>query len=284
MNSCIDFETGKDKLIVMPFRPGPGQGADGIGLGVHFFLGNLICLHPGLLECWFGWRVKKIFPHPDRLTAYCRGQNPSMDILGLGAGEKVRFWIEGRYCCAGEAVSIEVVLHDARDSLISRSGFTLEPEGGLLGFGRAVFDWIRDCGITCDGYPGGLWPEKISLNGLDHLGEALGVLYLNYVDGAGAFLDLAHFEKAVSTCPDSYLCQDLLGWGLYKNGHHGRAAEAFTEAVVLNPDGMGALAGLMWCALAEKDLEKTLHYALEKGRCRGEDPKKARAFVVNKFS
>ncbi len=284
MNPCIDFETGKDKLIVMPLQPGPGQGTDGTGLGIHFFLGNLVCLHPGLLECWFGWRVKKIFPDPGLLTAYCRGQNSAVDIQELGAGQKVRFWIEGRYCCAGETMSIEAVLHDTRDHLAFGAGFTLEPEGGALGFGRAFFDWIRDCGISIDGHPGALWPEKISPEGMDHLGKALGVLYLNYVDGSGAAVDLTHFETAASACPDSYLCQDLLGWGLYKNGLNERAAEAFVIAAGLNPNGLGALAGLMWCALAERDREKTLHYALEKGRCRGENPKKARDFVASKFS
>jgi hypothetical protein len=47
---------------------------------------------------------------------------------------------------------------------------------------------------------------------------------------------------------------------------------------------MGALAGLMWCAVLEKDRDKALQYALDKGRCRGEAPEKAKAFVEKKFA
>lgn len=284
MKESINFVSGKEKLIVMPFQPGPGQEPDGTGLGVHFLLGNLFCLHPGLLECWFGWRVKKIFSDPLSLTSYSMGNEPFQDIGALGSREKVRFWMEGMYWSDLETVRIEAVLHDTRGAVLIRSGFTLDCEDGCLGFRKDFFDWLGNCGLGCDRPSPAFWPEKITLAGLDSLGRALEILYMNYVDGSDAPIDLARFEKAATLCPKSYLCQDLLGWGLYKNDQNHRAAEAFAKAVALNPDGMGALAGLMWCALAEQDREKTLGYALEKGRCRGEDPAKARAFVEKKFS
>jgi len=271
----------KNKMIVMPLQPGPGEEAGGIGLGIHFLLGNMICLNPGFLECWFGWRVKKIFPGADRLMAYCRGGDPFPDINGLGAREKVRFWMEGRYFMAREGVGVELVLHDTRDQESFSKEFILGFDDGMLGFCRGVLDWLDTLGL---GWKGSVWSEHITRDGLDCLGNALEGLYLTYVDPGTGQVDLTLFERAATLCPGSYLCQDLLGWGLYKNDLNERAAEAFADAAELNPDGMGALAGLMWCALAEQDREKTLHYALEKGRCRGEDPEKARAFVVNKFS
>ena len=92
------------------------------------------------------------------------------------------------------------------------------------------------------------------------------------------------FEKTVSLCPASYLAQHLLGWGRYKNKDYSGAEAAFSKAVEINRDGLGALAGLMWCAVEAKDRSAALHYALEKARCRGGDPDKARAFVEKKFS
>jgi len=47
--------------MVFPLQPEKGRVFSGVGLGVHFLLGNVMALHTGLKELWFGWRVKKIF-------------------------------------------------------------------------------------------------------------------------------------------------------------------------------------------------------------------------------
>ncbi|MCG8634503.1 MAG: hypothetical protein MI863_11790 [Desulfobacterales bacterium] len=280
----IKAEKGRDKLIVMPLQPAEGQVADGTGLGVHFLLGNLFCLHKGFLECWFGWRVKNIFPDADALTGYCRSHSPHADIRGLGRREKVRFWLEGSCTRDGEGVGIDVVLHDTRDGISVGESFELTFDDGLTGFRECFFGWLEDKGPGFDGRDTGTWPERVSTQGFDYLGRALEALYLSYVDSDTASIDMAYFDRAAALCPDSYLVQDLVGWGLYKNEAYRRAETAFSRARELNPDGMGALAGLMWCAVVEKDRTKALRYALEKGRCRGEDPEKARAFVDKKFA
>ena len=64
----------KSRLVVLPFQPQEEQSYDGIGLAIHFLLGNIVAIHTGLKEFWFGWRVKKIFPEKERLVAYCRGE------------------------------------------------------------------------------------------------------------------------------------------------------------------------------------------------------------------
>jgi tetratricopeptide (TPR) repeat protein len=275
---------GRDKLIVMPLQPAQGQEAGGTGLGIHFLLGNLFCLHKGFLECWFGWRVKNIFPDAKELTAYCRGNSPYNDIRGLGNREKVRFWLEGTYALVPEGVTTDMVLHDTRDDLFVRESFFLNFDDELFGFRDRFFDWLDNCGPGFDGRDTGVWPEQIDLQGLDYLGRALEALYLSYVDAGVKSIDMEYYDRAVEQCPDSYLVQDLHGWGLYKNEVYGRAEAAFLKARELNPDGMGAIAGLMWCAVLDKDREKALEYALEKGRCRGEDPEKAKAFVDKKLA
>ena len=50
-----------DQCIVLPLRTESHDSFDGTGLALHFLLGNVLVLHTGLKEMWFGWRVKKIF-------------------------------------------------------------------------------------------------------------------------------------------------------------------------------------------------------------------------------
>ncbi len=286
MSGYIELETGKEKIIVMPLQPETERQGDGIGLGLHFLLGNLFCLHPGLLECWFGWRVKKIFPKPSELITYCNGGHPFQEINKLGQREKVRFWVEGTYKGQDEALLVEVVLHDTRDDIRFDKTFQLDRKEGVSGFRKSFLEWLDDIGLGLGtgGNQKAQWLEPITLDGLNYLGRALQTLYINYVDGTGAPIDLENFEKSASLCPDSYLTQDLLGWGLYKNELPDRANQAFSIARSLNPDGLGALSGLMWCAVTAQDRKNALKYALEKGRCRDEDPQKAKIFVDKKFA
>jgi len=278
----------RPKLIVMPFQPIVGQSFDGIGLGLHFFMGNLFGVHGGLTECWFGWRVKKIFPDSVLFKDYCRGNMPFSDIHGLGRREKVRFWLEGQYQQKGEEISLFLVLHDTQKGISeSRKGFLLTFDDGLLGFRNRFFDWLAACGLAFENIEKAKWPEYITGRGLDSLGRALEALYLNYIQGSGSernLIDLSWFDRAVDTANDSYLVQDLMGWGLYKNGEYKMAADAFAAALELNPDGLGALSGMMWCALSAQNRERALQYAIAKAGCRGESLEKARTFVDKKFA
>ncbi len=281
----------RPKLIVMPFQPAHGQSFDGIGLGLHFFLGNLFGVHGGLMECWFGWRVKKIFPEPHLLKDYCRKNNPFSDIGALGRREKVRFWLEGTYRQKGGKFLLDLVLHDTKEGMsASRIRLSLGLSGGLAGRTK-FFDWLETCGLPFVGIEKAMWPEHITDRGLDFLGRGLETLYLNYINGrdnkeSGSdtdLIDLSWFDRSVEASKNSYLTQDLKGWGLYKNGEYALAKKAFESALELNPAGLGALSGMMFCALGDKNEEEALHYALLKAACRGEDLEKARKFVAKKF-
>lgn len=269
------------KLIVMPFVP--EKQYCGTGLGLHFFVGNLICLNNALVECWFGWRVKNIFSSQADLEAYCTGDTPWGDIFALGAREKVRFWMEGRYAVESERVQLTLTLYDVQDQVEFSQSFSLDPSDGYAGFRTQLFDWFKALGLKDGGRSLGLWPEKISIKGLDLLGTALGSLYISYVEPGDRDLDVAPFSAAVKHAPQSYLAWDLLGWAKFKNTDIQGAQQAFEKSLTFNENGMGAFAGLMWCALARKDRGKMLGYALEKGRCRGDDPEKAHALVAKKM-
>lgn len=278
----------KPKLIVMPLQPAPGQAWNGLGLGLHFFLGNLFCVHRGLLECWFGWRVKTIFPGRGELPAYCRSNEFFGDIQALASKENIRFWIEGRYRQAGQNLYLEVFSHDSA-GLLEKAGkeFVLSFEDGLAGFRIRFFDWLEALGFPFEGRKTALWQENISIPGLDGLGRALETLYISYLDessNGACSIDMDWFDRAVKACPDSYLAWDLKGWGHYKNGENLRAEAAFLKALGLNPQGLGAHAGLMWCAIENNDREKAILHGQAKAACRGGDLEKVAAFVDKKLA
>lgn len=269
----------------MPFQPAEGQEFNGQGLGIHFFLGNLICMHPGLLECWFGWRVKSIFSGPEALAAYCRGDRHLASFQELARQEQVRFWLEGEYQQAGEKIHVGMTLHDMEGSEV-RLAISMAFTHGLQEFRTLFFDWVETWDLPFFGLEKALWPEKISPRGLDCLGRALEATYLNYIQGPDLDpepLDLTWFVRAGEISPDSYLAQDLLGWGVCKNREYQKAMAAFRSALALNPHGLGALSGMMWCGIYTQDRQMALEYALAKAGARGEDPEKARAFVDKKL-
>ncbi|MCK5543313.1 MAG: hypothetical protein KAI40_11535, partial [Desulfobacterales bacterium] len=104
----------KPKLIVMPFIPEDDQEYNGIGLGIHFFHGNIVALHTGLEEFWFGWRVKRLFPTKELLKAYCSGDGPALDIPKLAKEHEVRYWLTGKYKQNKDLIVLSLSLFDAK--------------------------------------------------------------------------------------------------------------------------------------------------------------------------
>ncbi len=83
--------------IVLPLQPESHLDFNGIGLALHFLLGNTIVLHTGLTEFWFGWQVKKIFPEKKDLAGYCRGEGGRLDLKRLSAEQGIHLWWKN--CC-----------------------------------------------------------------------------------------------------------------------------------------------------------------------------------------
>jgi len=160
----------KPRLIVLPLQPQEGQAYDGIGLGVHFLLGNVVAPHTGLKEFWFGWRVKKIFPQKERLRAYCRGEGPRLDIAKIGKEQDIRYWLWGSFQQQGSKMQIALVLTDTKGE---RDEWTteliLDPSDQLIGFRKGFLAWLDACGLP---FPDAqvakaLWPEKTTLKSLN---------------------------------------------------------------------------------------------------------------------
>lgn len=75
----------------------------------------------------------------------------------------------------------------------------------------------------------------------------------------------------------------MLAWALLKNKDYDAATHSFQRAVELNPNIVGALAGLMWCAIFTGNKEMACQHALAKAAVRKDAPDKVRAFVDKKF-
>jgi len=279
-------DASKPRLIVLPLQPKESQAYDGIGLGVHFLLGNVVAPHTGLKEFWFGWRVKKIFLEKERLRAYCRGEGPRLDIAKLGKEQDVRYWLWGSVQQKGSKIQIALVLADTKGE---REEWTteliLDPADQLIGFRKGFLAWLDACSLSFPDAqaPKALWPENTTLKGLDLLGRDLETYYLHSSWGDKGPLDPELFDSAVSAAPSSYLAHDLKGWALYKDKRYKAAEESFRSAIKINPNGLGAISGLMWCAVYTNDEEKAYKWAMAKADIRGESRKAARASVEKRM-
>jgi hypothetical protein len=272
----------RPQCIVLPFQPDPPEDFNGVGLALHFLLGNVMALHTGLKECWFGWRVNKIFPEKTDLKAYCRGKEVLVDLHQVSTEQNVRFWLYGK---AGDRF-VTVFLFDAADNEQSLSKrIPVSYSDGLVEFRRIFLDHLAACGhpFPAKQVQPALWAETISMQGMDILGRALESFYLHSAYSGKGKIDSGLFEKAAAVAPDSFMAQDILGWASYRSQDYRAAKESFLRALLSNPHGIGAMSGLMWCGVYTGDREEAQFWAARKAEVRGEDIKEARQKALNRM-
>jgi len=273
---------GRPQCIVLPFQPDPSEDFNGVGLALHFLLGNVMALHTGLKECWFGWRVNKIFPEKTDLKAYCRGKEVLVDLHQVNTEQNVRFWLYGK---AGDRF-VTVFLFDAADNEQSLSKrIPVSYSDGLVEFRRIFLDHLAACGhpFPAKQVQPALWAETISMQGMDILGRALESFYLHSAYSGKGKIDSGLFEKAAAVAPNSFMAQDILGWASYRSQDYRAAKESFLRALRSNPHGIGAMSGLMWCGVYTGDREEAQFWAARKAEVRGEDIKEARQKALNRM-
>ena len=273
---------GRPQCIVLPFQPDPSEDFNGVGLALHFLLGNVMALHTGLKECWFGWRVNKIFPEKTDLKAYCRGKEVLVDLHQVSTEQNVRFWLYGK---AGDRF-VTVFLFDAADNEQSLSKrIPVSYSDGLVEFRRIFLDHLAACGhpFPAKQVQPALWAETISMQGMDILGRALESFYLHSAYSGKGKIDSGLFEKAAAVAPNSFMAQDILGWASYRSQDYRAAKESFLRALRSNPNGIGAMSGLIWCGVYTGDREEAQFWAARKAEVRGEDIKEARQKALNRM-
>ncbi|MBW2251730.1 MAG: hypothetical protein JRF60_14160, partial [Deltaproteobacteria bacterium] len=150
---------------------------------------------------------------------------------------------------------------------------------------KGFLTWLDACGLP---FPDAqvakaLWPEKTTIKSLDLLGRDLKTYYLHSSWGDKDPLDPELFDSAVSKAPSSYLAYDLKGWVLYKNKDFKSAEESFRSAIKMNSNGLGAISGLMWCAVSTNDKDKAYKWAMAKADIRGESREAAMASVERRM-
>ena len=266
-----------DQCIVLPFRPQHPQPFSGIGLALHFLLGNVLVLHTGLKEMWFGWRVKKIFPQQEAFQHYCRDATASLDLARVSHAQKVRLWIHGILSVPSMALHFFDGQHRVADNAPPIALGTSTGDR-LIGFRSQFMAGLKSIGHAMpeNQIQAALWPETIDRKGLDAVGRALETFYLFSAYGKSAALDTTSFQKAVAAAPESFMAHDLHGWALYRNADYPGAKAAFLTALQINPAGAGAMSGLMWCGIYTKDLEEALFWSGRKAEACRRDIEAAR--------
>jgi hypothetical protein len=181
---------------------------------------------------------------------------------------------------------VTVCLFDAADKKQNPSkNIPVSSSDSLIQFRRIFLDYLENCGhpFPAKQIQPALWPEAISMRGLDILGRALESFYLYSGYGEKGNIDLSLFEKAVTVAPHSFMTQDLLGWTYYRNQDYSAAKASFLRVLRSNSYGLGAMSGLMWCGVRSGDSEEAEFWAARKAKERGEDIKKARQKALNRM-
>ena len=269
----------RPKCIVMPLRPEPGQTDTGVGLGLHFLIGNIIVLHSTFQEFWFGWRYKKIFPEEAAFVDYAHSPDQPFDTLAAGNTQKVRYWVEGDYRVRGDVVDTRLILTDtAAGQRMGDARLEADPDGQYIGYRVDVMNWMAVCGLPFPDVQSArvLWSEELSLAGLDLLGKGLGAYYRHLGYGGRGPVDTAFLDRAAVLAPGAYLVHDLLGWVRYKNEDYAAAEKAFRAAIDINPHGAGALGGLMWVAVVTGNTRDAYAWAEAKAEACGASVQDAR--------
>jgi len=220
-------------------------------------------------------------------VAYCRGEDGLLDVMKVGKEQDIHYWLQGRIQQHGNKIKVILVLTNTKEGHIEwTTELTLEPTDQLIGFRTGFLTWLETCGLPLpeDWAAKTLWSEKTTLEGLGFLGRALEAFYLHSSWGDKGPLDLELLDRAVSTAPASYLAHDLKRWILYKNKDYMAAEESFQSALKVNSNGLGAISGLMWCAVYTNDEEKAYKWAIAKADIRGESREAAKAFVAKKMN
>ena len=278
----------KHRFIVMPFQPDSEQVYNGIGLGLHFLIGNVMAVQTLLKEFWFGWRVNKLFKNQVEIVEFCQGKKGLDNIEQLAKEQEIKYWLNGTYVQDDNRIILSLVLSIFNGNIKEHSKkFIIDLSDNLIEFRNEFIEWLGEFSLSFEDIQRKkiMWPEQLSFEGLDFLGRSIESTYMNYVDNSRPDnpIELKFFEKVVLAAPDSYLAWDMKGWGLYKNKSYKEAEKAFLKAVSFSKDGLGALSGLMWCYIFANNKDLATKYAVAKADVRNASHKKARSFVANKI-
>jgi len=263
----------KPRCIVLPLRHDKPADPFGRGMALHFLIGNVIVLHTGFREFWFGWRVGKIFAQKKEFIGYCRGEGPDLNMDRIGQEQQIRYWLYGTVTHHPDSMTATLTLKDVHAGIETTTDVALAIRDGLVSFRQRFLDWMAECGLPFPEKQKSkvLWPERISWQGLDDVGQALKANYTFSAYQDKASLELAPFDRAVEESPHSFMGQNLLGWARFRNGDYDGARQAFHRALEANPNSNGVMSGMMWCGIQLGDREDACQWAARKAATRQED-------------
>lgn len=280
----LENKSSEHRLIVLPLQTADCSHFNGIGLTLHFLLGNTIATNTYLKEFWFGWRVGRLFSEEKTLEGYNRGKNKLLNLKHLSQEQDVRFWLSGKVVDNHATL----FLYDGnKDGPVSPRTIAFSFDDNLIGFRKTFIQWIQECGLPYAqvNRRSALWSEKINPEAADMLGKALERLYIYSAFGHSEKgpLDLTPFKEAVKFSPRSFMCQNLMGWAHYRNENYDHAKQAFLRALQENPVSPGAMSGLMWCGVYTSNAEEALYWTRRKASVMNKDVEKAQKITLAKI-
>jgi len=263
----------KPRCVVLPLRHDHPGDPFGRAMALHFLLGNVIVLHTGFREFWFGWRVGKIFPHKKEFLSYCRGEGPDLNMIRVGEEQQIRYWLYGSVAHHPDSMTATLSLKDVEAGIETTTDLALSIRDGLVSFRQRFMEWMAGCGMPFPDQqkPKALWPERISWQGLDDVGHALKANYIFSAYQDKATLEITPFDRAVNESPHSFMSQNLMGWARFRNSDYVGARKAFHRALEANPHSNGVMSGLMWCGIQLGDREDACQWAARKAATRQEN-------------
>ncbi len=280
----LENPSGAHRFIVLPLQTEDHNHFNGVGLTLHFLLGNTIATNTYLKEFWFGWRVAKLFSDEQKLEGFNRGKIKLLNLKQLSREQNVRFWLSGQV--VGNHSTL--YLYDGDDDgPVSPRTIAYSFDDDLIGFRKTFIQWLEECGLPYAqvNRRSALWPEKINLKAANVLGRALERFYIYsaYGHSKKGPIDLTLFEEAVESSPQSFMSQNLLGWAYYRNENYDHSKQAFLRALQENPVSPGAMSGLMWCGVYTNNEEEALYWTRRKASVMNKDLEGAQKATLAKL-
>ena len=121
------------------------------------------------------------------------------------------------------------------------------------------------------------------MKGMYILHRALQKFYFYSAYEHNAGVDLGLFKEAVAIAPESFMAQNLLAWACYRKKDYKQANALFLRTLLSNPNGVGAMSGLMWCGVFMNDKEDVLYWTARKADLRMEDIEAAQQKALKCF-
>jgi CHAT domain-containing protein/tetratricopeptide (TPR) repeat protein len=279
-----DSNVLKNSVLVLPLLPDQTIPPDKnrVGFAVKNLLENTLVLHDKLVENWFLWHLRNIFPKEEDLALWLKSQGPVPDAAKK---IKLRYFLSGSISLQGEQLIARLNLTDnTNNSGLNRDILLDFPD--LKQFRTEILDLLGKAGI---GKPAQaqmtrmLWQEKLSHQAFASFGAGIyhDLVTTTYHNEKPQY-DPQSLESGLRDSPASYLLLNSLGWVVYRQKKYAEAKAIFERALAANPDGLDSADGMIQCETLTENEVQAERWVIRKAEIQGQEVKIAQARFWNR--